>query len=88
MATSDPVRAARDTTDWPALYREGMRVELGGELSEAVMLVAPYSRERELLVVMVPVPHAMVRTLRTLLAHGAQLVRAAGGLLALMGGRR
>lgn len=75
----------REATDWSALYREGMRVELGGELSEAVLLVAPFTRERELLVVMLPVPHPMVRTLRTLLEHGAQLVRAAGGVLQLIG---
>jgi len=79
--------AARTATDWRALYDEGMRVELGrgSELSEAVMLVAPFTRERELLVVMLPVPHALVRRTRLLLEHGAQLVRATGGLLQLMG---
>lgn len=78
-------RQHRDTTDWRGLYDEGMRVELGGgELGEGAVLVAPFTRERALVVLMVPVPQALLGTVRATLEQVAQLVRGAGGLLQLL----
>lgn len=78
-------RPVRNETDWRGLYDEGMRVELGGgELGEGTVLVAPFTRERALLVVMVPVPQALLGTVRATLEQVAQLVRGAGGLLQLL----
>ncbi len=77
----------RDETDWSGLYDEGLRLELGGELTEGTVLVAPFTRERALLVVMVPLPIALLGTIRQTVERIAQLVHAGGGLLQLLSGR-
>ncbi len=81
-------RQIRDDTDWRGLYDEGMRIELGGELAEGTVLVAPFTRDRELLVIMLPVPQALVGTLRETLEMVGRLIRGAGGLVQLLARRR
>ena len=79
----------RDTTDWPRLYDEGLRVQLTGELPEGSTLFVPFDRGRELLVVMVPIPGALIGVVRQLVGRAEQLHAMIGALvqLVLRGGR-
>ncbi len=84
IVANTPVRARplyRDTIDWPRLYAEGFRVDLGGgALVEAVGLLAPFTDTRECIVLLVPCPKALTAQVSEALVHGAALARATGGL--------
>jgi hypothetical protein len=75
---------ARDEVPWRRLYHEGFRIDLGGELPEGVVFVAPFTETRECVVLMIPCPAELVERVRSALLLGATTVRSAGGLLRMV----
>lgn len=72
---------ARASIDWPQLYREGFRLQLGaGELPEVSSFVVPFESGRDLIVLLVPCRRQLTVHGRALLLQGAGLARNGLGL--------
>lgn len=84
MKTPAPVRLSRSGIDWQRVYREGLRVELSGELPEGSFFVAPFDERRDIIVVMVPCPRALVNKVKTSMLSWASILRGGQGLWGLL----
>lgn len=80
-------RTYRLEVDWGRLLREGMRVRLGPPLpvGEATLLVAPVSKQQDVIVLMIPVPHGRTERIRDQLLEFWVMARSLGKFVKLAG---